>query len=183
MADKENDFWPIEPNELNGFLQNNESVWCSYCDDSISELLQRSDLLVIAAEVKRLETAFPELTQAEHSHDEKVPSAIIAPPPDPAPAAKKSRRRHGVRTRMTLAVENARVVLIKSKKREPTTQAVFNLLANDDQTGTVVDQTKDRKGNPVLVWEDNDGRIHEISYRTVGNRLIEIRNRNKQIKE
>ncbi len=89
-------------------------------------------------------------------------------------------RRPGVRSRLTVTLENARALLIGENKKEPTCRQVKDFLKFEDPLGCVKDYGKDEKG-AFLGWEDNSGKYHKIRDKSIANKLTKIRNESNRL--
>lgn len=108
---------------------------------------------------------------------EPEPTAAEAPivqsdaPLSEAERAKSRAMRKRI-TRIRIAGETARRALIKRLGREPSADEFFSYLADEDETGIIVDQKPD-----ALVWVDTRGTFHETRRKTLGSMLSNIRAR------
>jgi hypothetical protein len=83
-----------------------------------------------------------------------------------------SKKKVSRKRRITTAIERAREGYLERNSREPTSDEIFSLLAENDETGCVVDYKDD-----ALTWQDMSGEFHEITRKTLANRLSEIKKR------
>ena len=89
---------------------------------------------------------------------------------DSSPVASKKKATR--KRRITTSIERARESFLQKNSREPTCDEIFSSLAENDETGCVVDCKED-----ALVWQDMSGKLHEITRKTLANRLSEIKKR------
>jgi hypothetical protein len=101
-------------------------------------------------------------------------STSIEGKPDASDQSGKSKKPASTRTRttrLTFAITEARQVLLeKAKGLEPSASAVFDYLANDDETGVIVDSKDD-----ALIWVDTKGNLHDTKKRSIANSLSTIK--------
>lgn len=85
-----------------------------------------------------------------------------------APAAKP--REQGRRDRLTVAIEAALSALRKNGMPSPTAGDVFDYLAENDETGIVVDSTEKK-----LTWQTSEEHLKDTSRKALANRLTGLR--------
>ena len=90
-------------------------------------------------------------------------------------ASKKRTPKGRRRRRITYAIERARGVLIARQKKEPTARAVFDWLADYDDTGVIDDVDRDTN---TLTWITDSENLADATFKTVQNTLTDIRKRN-----
>lgn len=80
-------------------------------------------------------------------------------------------KKHTRKTRIRKAVEQARNDLVDTLKREPSNEQVIQRLRSEEEaTGAIVDYKDGR-----LTWQDQKGKYHDTSDKTIANLLSKIR--------
>lgn len=95
--------------------------------------IAKADIVFMGHDVERIEKQKPELYAAslaveQNTTERKVPTLPI--------------RKPGVKNKLTLALENARAILIGKTKKEPSVAEIIAFLKQEDPTGTVIGYKK-----------------------------------------